>query len=181
MTTNLTCAHILQLELYGSVVVLPTYQIDQQQYNTFSKRQFWSIIFPLRKYKVPMSSIIPFPKRNDPSSALDFPSGRQVLAVYPGTTALYKATVVNGHRKVTTPLIRSYSLVNIVPTTNSFLIHVELTTCFLLCGAELQTILYISRGRRMSKCHLFVKWKWIWQKWKNINITKWIVSLHQHF
>lgn len=107
-----------------------------------------------------MSSIIPFPKRNDPSSALDFPPGRHVLAVYPGTTALYKATVVNGHRKVMTPLIRSYSLVNIPPTTNSFLIHVELTTCFLLRfllrGAELQTILYISRGRRMSKCHLFV-------------------------
>lgn len=55
--------------------------------------------FPLRKYKVPMSSIIPFPKRNDPSSAPDFPAGRHVLAVYPGTTALYKATVVNGHRK----------------------------------------------------------------------------------
>ncbi|XP_024030313.1 uncharacterized protein LOC21385419 isoform X2 [Morus notabilis] len=53
----------------------------------------------LRKYMVPMSSIIPFPKRNDPSSAPDFPPGRHVLAVYPGTTALYKATVVNGHRK----------------------------------------------------------------------------------
>ncbi|XP_042503056.1 SAGA-associated factor 29 homolog A-like isoform X2 [Macadamia integrifolia] len=32
-------------------------------------------------------------------SALDFPTGRHVLAVYPGTTALYKATVVNNHRK----------------------------------------------------------------------------------
>ncbi|KAI4350618.1 hypothetical protein L6164_005061 [Bauhinia variegata] len=52
-----------------------------------------------RKYKLPMSHIIPFPKRNDPSSAPDFPTGRHVLAVYPGTTALYKATVVNGHRK----------------------------------------------------------------------------------
>ncbi|KAJ4972642.1 hypothetical protein NE237_005816 [Protea cynaroides] len=52
-----------------------------------------------RKYKLPMSRIIPFPKRNDPSSALDFPTGRHVLAVYPGTTALYKATVVNTHRK----------------------------------------------------------------------------------
>lgn len=54
----------------------------------------------LRKYKLPMSAIIPFPKRNDPSPTLDFPTGRHVLAVYPGTTALYKATVVNGHRKV---------------------------------------------------------------------------------
>lgn len=56
-----------------------------------------------RKYKVPMSAIIPFPKRNDPSSVPDFPSGRHVLAVYPGTTALYKATVVNGPRKVINP------------------------------------------------------------------------------
>ncbi|XP_062151492.1 SAGA-associated factor 29 homolog A isoform X2 [Alnus glutinosa] len=52
-----------------------------------------------RKYKLPMSSIIPFPKRSDPSTASDFPPRSQVLAVYPGTTALYKATVVNGHRK----------------------------------------------------------------------------------
>uniref|UniRef100_A0A2N9I9E8 SGF29 C-terminal domain-containing protein n=1 Tax=Fagus sylvatica TaxID=28930 RepID=A0A2N9I9E8_FAGSY len=52
-----------------------------------------------RKYKLPMSRIIPFPKRNDPTNATDFPPGSQVLAVYPGTTALYKATVVNGHRK----------------------------------------------------------------------------------
>ncbi|KAF5479697.1 hypothetical protein F2P56_000496 [Juglans regia] len=52
-----------------------------------------------RKYKLPMSNIIPFPKRNDPSTAQDFPPGRQVLAVYPGTTALYKATVVNNNRK----------------------------------------------------------------------------------
>ncbi|KAK6913057.1 SGF29 tudor-like domain [Dillenia turbinata] len=52
-----------------------------------------------RKYKLPMSHIIPFPKRIDPSSAPDFPPGKHVLAVYPGTTALYKATVVNSHRK----------------------------------------------------------------------------------
>ncbi|PQQ13221.1 uncharacterized protein Pyn_03328 [Prunus yedoensis var. nudiflora] len=52
-----------------------------------------------RKYKLPMTAIIPFPKRTDLSSAQDFPTGRHVLAVYPGTTALYKATVVNGHRK----------------------------------------------------------------------------------
>ncbi|XP_034708073.1 SAGA-associated factor 29 homolog A-like isoform X1 [Vitis riparia] len=52
-----------------------------------------------RKYKLPMSHIIPFPKRNDTNGVPDFPNGRQVLAVYPGTTALYKATVVNPHRK----------------------------------------------------------------------------------
>ncbi|KAK4845715.1 hypothetical protein QYF36_008260 [Acer negundo] len=52
-----------------------------------------------RKYKLPMSCIIPFPKRNDVSSVQEFPSGRHVLAVYPGTTALYKATVVSTPRK----------------------------------------------------------------------------------
>ncbi|VAI15150.1 unnamed protein product [Triticum turgidum subsp. durum] len=48
-----------------------------------------------RKYKLPMSYIIPFPKKGDPSSAQDFGQGRQVLAVYPGTTALYRATVAS--------------------------------------------------------------------------------------
>ncbi|MED6158764.1 SAGA-associated factor 29 B [Stylosanthes scabra] len=52
-----------------------------------------------RQYKLPMGNIIPFPKSNDPSGAPDFPPGSHVLAVYPGTTALYKATVVHGHRK----------------------------------------------------------------------------------
>ncbi|XLS98841.1 hypothetical protein HN51_041576 [Arachis hypogaea] len=52
-----------------------------------------------RQYKLPMGNIIPFPKSNDPSGASDFPPGSHVLAVYPGTTALYKATVVHGHRK----------------------------------------------------------------------------------
>ncbi|XP_048140120.1 SAGA-associated factor 29 homolog A isoform X1 [Rhodamnia argentea] len=54
-----------------------------------------------RKYKVPVSHIIPFPKQNDPSGAQDFPSGSHVLAVYPGTTALYKATVVNSRKRKT--------------------------------------------------------------------------------
>ncbi|KAK2661638.1 hypothetical protein Ddye_000212 [Dipteronia dyeriana] len=52
-----------------------------------------------RKYKLPMSCIIPFPKQNDVSSVPEFPPGRHVLAVYPGTTALYKATVVSTPRK----------------------------------------------------------------------------------
>ncbi|XP_042960920.1 uncharacterized protein LOC122295761 isoform X4 [Carya illinoinensis] len=63
-----------------------------------------------RKYKLPMSNIIPFPKRNDPSTAQDFPPGRQVLAVYPGTTALYKATVVNNNRKRKTDDIVTHTL-----------------------------------------------------------------------
>ncbi|XP_066384864.1 SAGA-associated factor 29 homolog A-like isoform X2 [Miscanthus floridulus] len=50
------------------------------------------------KYKLPMSYIIPFPKKGGPSSAPDFGQGQQVLAVYPGTTALYRATVAS-HRK----------------------------------------------------------------------------------
>ncbi|KAJ4818986.1 SGF29 tudor-like domain-containing protein [Rhynchospora pubera] len=52
-----------------------------------------------KKYRLPMSRILPFPKKNDPSNAPEFSQGQQVLAVYPGTTALYKATVVNSHRK----------------------------------------------------------------------------------
>ncbi|XP_051119901.1 SAGA-associated factor 29 homolog A-like [Andrographis paniculata] len=52
-----------------------------------------------RKYKLPMSHIIPFPKRNDLSSAPDFPPGKHVLAVYPETTALYKATVVQARKR----------------------------------------------------------------------------------
>ncbi|XVF60196.1 hypothetical protein PTKIN_Ptkin08bG0025100 [Pterospermum kingtungense] len=57
-----------------------------------------------RKYKLPVSCIIPFPKRNDPSSTQEFPTGRHVLAVYPGTTALYKATVISTPRKVIIPV-----------------------------------------------------------------------------
>ncbi|VFQ91870.1 unnamed protein product [Cuscuta campestris] len=53
------------------------------------------------KYKLPWSHIIPFPKRNEPASTPDFPPGRQVLAVYPGTTALYKATVLQPRKKKT--------------------------------------------------------------------------------
>ncbi|EEE53067.1 hypothetical protein OsJ_35809 [Oryza sativa Japonica Group] len=52
-----------------------------------------------KKYKLPMSDIIPFPKRGDPSSAPDFGQGRQVLAVYPSTTALYRATVASNRKR----------------------------------------------------------------------------------
>ncbi|XP_028118777.1 SAGA-associated factor 29 homolog B-like [Camellia sinensis] len=52
-----------------------------------------------RMYKLPWSHIIPFPKRNDPSGARDFPTGKQVLAVYPSATALYKATVVQPRKR----------------------------------------------------------------------------------
>ncbi|KAM7512513.1 hypothetical protein LguiB_011388 [Lonicera macranthoides] len=57
-----------------------------------------------RKYKVPMSHIIPFPKQNDPSTSLEFPPGKHVLAVYPKTTALYRATVIHAPKRKTDPL-----------------------------------------------------------------------------
>ncbi|CAA0820155.1 SGF29 tudor-like domain [Striga hermonthica] len=52
-----------------------------------------------RKYKLPMSHIIPFPKRNDLANVPDFPPGKHVLAVYPETTTLYKATVVQPRKR----------------------------------------------------------------------------------
>ncbi|XP_018483860.1 SAGA-associated factor 29 homolog A isoform X1 [Raphanus sativus] len=52
-----------------------------------------------RTYKLSMSCILPFPKRNDPSTTQEFQPGKHVLAVYPGTTALYKATVISTPRK----------------------------------------------------------------------------------
>ncbi|KAL6554537.1 SAGA-associated factor 29 B [Orobanche hederae] len=52
-----------------------------------------------RKYRVPMTHIIPFPKWTDLSNVQDFPPGRHVLAVYPETTALYKATVVQARKR----------------------------------------------------------------------------------
>lgn len=61
-----------------------------------------------RKYKLPMSHIIPFPKRNDPSSAQDFLPGKHVLAVYPSTTALYKATVVQARKRKTDDYILEF-------------------------------------------------------------------------
>ncbi|KAM7277627.1 hypothetical protein ACFE04_004761 [Oxalis oulophora] len=52
-----------------------------------------------RTYKLPISHIRIFPKRNDTSGDTEYSLGSQVLAVYPGTTALYKATVVSTPRK----------------------------------------------------------------------------------
>ncbi|KAF8088412.1 hypothetical protein N665_0543s0022 [Sinapis alba] len=65
-----------------------------------------------RTYKLPMSCILPFPKSNDPSSTQEFPPGKHVLAVYPGTAALYKATVISTPRK--TKLISEYSNLHVV-------------------------------------------------------------------
>ncbi|KAK4426113.1 SAGA-associated factor 29A [Sesamum alatum] len=61
-----------------------------------------------RKYKLPMSHIIPFPKRTDLSSVTDFPPGKHVLAVYPETTALYKATVVQARKRKTDDYILEF-------------------------------------------------------------------------
>lgn len=126
---------------------------------TFSYQNF-------RKYKLPASCIIPFPKWNDPSSTQEFPSGRNVLAVYPGTTALYKATVISTPRKVRILAITvinnhisiritcstSYSSVNLLKYHLYFLIYIELTTKLLVRIFGVQsTILYLSRGNQMSK------------------------------
>lgn len=61
-----------------------------------------------RKYKLPMSHIIPFPKRSDLSSVPEFPPGKHVLAVYPETTALYKATVVQARKRKTEDYILEF-------------------------------------------------------------------------
>ncbi|KAL7232664.1 hypothetical protein ACSBR2_010638 [Camellia fascicularis] len=63
-----------------------------------------------RKYKLPVSHIIPFPKQNDSTSAQDFPTGKQVLAVYPGTTALYRATVVQPRKVNSSSMRMSWNL-----------------------------------------------------------------------
>eukprot|EP00850_Spirogloea_muscicola_P006947 SM000034S12701 [mRNA] locus=s34:314032:316654:+ [translate_table: standard] len=52
-----------------------------------------------RKYRLPASCIIPLPKRPELISISMFPPGSQVLAVYPGTTALYRARVAGPPRK----------------------------------------------------------------------------------
>ncbi|MBA0789034.1 hypothetical protein Gotri_025288 [Gossypium trilobum] len=54
-----------------------------------------------KTYKLSVSCIIPFLERNDPSGTQEFPAGRNVLAVYLETTALYKATIISTPRKVT--------------------------------------------------------------------------------
>lgn len=141
----------------------------------------------LRKYKLPMSRIIPFPKRNDLSNVQDFPPGSQVLAVYPGTTALYKATVVNGHRKVT---ILSFSLLEqkLLFIAFEFQYSIDSYTSFWKCLWVLHESNYflvilhivvfyqlfqnIFRGRRMSKyiilCHLILT---VYNFWKDCTVN----------
>ncbi|XP_057983018.1 SAGA-associated factor 29 homolog A isoform X2 [Malania oleifera] len=96
-----------------------------------------------RKYKLPMSHIIPFPKKNDPSSAPDYPPGRHVLAVYPGTTALYKATVVNPHRKQVI-LQLSSSNMHLVMVCGT----VKLTAHCALCGGGVALQLFYKCQRK---------------------------------
>ncbi|KAJ8546386.1 hypothetical protein K7X08_018969 [Anisodus acutangulus] len=63
--------------------------------NSPSYKNYWFYsLANYRKYKLPWSHIIPFPKISDLATTPEFPPGKQVLAVYPGTTALYKAIVV---------------------------------------------------------------------------------------
>jgi len=93
------------LNLLGSFVLSTCMKLLLPLIGMFSSFVSFSAF---RQYKLPMGNIIAFPKSNDPSSAPDFPPGKHVLAVYPGTTALYKATVVQGPRRV---IILSFSSV----------------------------------------------------------------------
>ncbi|KMZ57307.1 SGF29 tudor-like domain [Zostera marina] len=81
------------------VVKVINYDKDTKEYEVLDEDPGDDEESVQKKYKLPVSRIIPFPKRNDPSSIPDFPQGRNVLAVYPGTTALYKATVVNQRKR----------------------------------------------------------------------------------
>ncbi|MED6225138.1 hypothetical protein PIB30_090791 [Stylosanthes scabra] len=83
-----------------------------------------------------MGNIIPFPKSNDPSGAPDFPPGSHVLAVYPGTTALYKATVVHGHRKNSVDA-------NMLLSTNQQ---------YCACSGAICFISHLCRGRQTIMC-----------------------------
>lgn len=100
MAISIVRRKIIAWSIYGYYIVYYVFFNISWQADTILISLFFDIC---RKYKLPVSRIIPFPKRNDPSSIPDFPQGRNVLAVYPGTTALYKATVVN-QRKVRSSL-----------------------------------------------------------------------------
>ncbi|XP_051115361.1 SAGA-associated factor 29 homolog A-like [Andrographis paniculata] len=52
-----------------------------------------------RIYKLPKSDIIPLPKSTDFPNIHNFPPECRVLAVYPETTALYKATMIRIHKQ----------------------------------------------------------------------------------
>lgn len=97
-----------------------------------------------RKYKLPMSCIIPFPKRNDSSGVPEFPPGRNVLAVYPGTTALYKASVVSTPRKV--KFFKSFTFTNFGSLSWSWLL-----LYFAFYGCFQHSC--ICSERQMSKCY----------------------------
>lgn len=120
-----------------------------------SEKVLLHVVACCRKYKLPMSHIIPFPKRNDTSSVPDFPNGKQVLAVYPGTTALYKATVVNPHRKVTIPSVYSQVMFWLVLMLwVVFLMNISL----LFCSQMLEVRL--SNKFLLSICLVFIFYFW---------------------
>eukprot|EP00898_Chlorokybus_atmophyticus_P001741 jgi/Chlat1/2568/Chrsp175S02413 len=48
-----------------------------------------------KRYALPSSAIIALPKCPDPTGRPEFPRGSKVLAVYPGTTTLYRATCIS--------------------------------------------------------------------------------------
>ncbi|ANM68445.1 SGF29 tudor-like domain-containing protein [Arabidopsis thaliana] len=118
-----------------------------------------------RTYKLPMLCILPFPKRNDPSNTQEFPPGKHVLAVYPGTTALYKATVVSTPRKVsffvTTICIYLYNLSFCLKTTNLELLNMDVNSSNIR-GSLTSICLNSTMMRKMEHClkeqYLSTKW-----------------------
>ncbi|PHU27778.1 hypothetical protein BC332_06110 [Capsicum chinense] len=101
-----------------------------------------------RKYKLPWSHIIPFPKISDLATTPEFPPGKQVLAVYPGTTALYKATVVNARKvSVSSFLLSQFVWIFFIDPIQNIISIEELIGFRLTFACDGPNGISISRGR----------------------------------
>ena len=85
-----------------------------------------------KKYRLPSACIIPLPKHRDPTKGPDFPPGSIVLAVYPGTTALYRAVVANTPRKVSATAWATAHKNNNSETKHMCVVYRALGMCFLV-------------------------------------------------
>lgn len=54
----------------------------------------------LRRYFIPPRNVIPVPDGHESQNLPEVPAGQDVLALYPGTTCFYKATVILPPNKV---------------------------------------------------------------------------------
>lgn len=77
--------------VYLGSLLLPSHQNVKIHFTQFI---FISLIAFLRKHKVDRYCVVQFPKQNDLSSLPEFLLGTYVLAVYPGTAAIYEETVI---------------------------------------------------------------------------------------